>query len=168
MGRKPTLKQFGDLMPADFEKHPVWISVHGLDSDEPWYADTDEETFRPWTGKLPVGPEEGMLLVRAMLTLADGRVLPGFVTPQFESQPLDLGTIQPQIFLPSGRRDSFWDGIVKRDPKRLKAFYAELGEDPRAIFPIQFAAEKGLAKGQVAGSVPGFCWSSKDKVKVYK
>ena len=74
MARKPILKQFGDLVPADFAKHPVWTSVHTLDYDEPWYDDTDEETLRPWTGPLPVGPQEGMLFVRAKLTLADGRV----------------------------------------------------------------------------------------------
>src|SRR5262245_58094284 len=104
MSRKPDLKQFGDLSAGDFGKHPVWVSVHGLDSNEPWYDDTDEETFRPWTGKLPVSSEDGMFLVRAKFTLADGRVLEGFVTPQIRSEALDLVIIQPQMFLPSGTR----------------------------------------------------------------
>lgn len=65
MSRKPILKQFGDLTPADFADHAVWVSVHTLDYDEPWYDDNDEETFRPWTGKLPVAPQDGMFLVRA-------------------------------------------------------------------------------------------------------
>ena len=85
MARKPNLKQFGDLTPADFVEHPVWASVHTLDYDEPWYDETDEETFRPWIGELPVSPEDGMFLVRAKLTLADGRVLDGFITPQHDS-----------------------------------------------------------------------------------
>lgn len=168
MARKPILKQFGDLTPADFEKHPVWASVHGLDCNEPWYDDTDEETFRPWTGKLPVSSEAGMFLVRARLTLADGRVLDGFVTPQTSSEPLDLGIIQPQIFLPSATRSDFWDGMFKRDPKVRKIVYLELGKDAKAIFPIQFAAEEGLAKGHVAGTIPGFCWRPKNKVEVYQ
>jgi hypothetical protein len=62
---KPELKQFGDLTPADFERHPVWIACHTEDFAEPWFNETDEETFRPWTGPLPVGPSDGMLLVRA-------------------------------------------------------------------------------------------------------
>jgi hypothetical protein len=168
MARKPVLKQFGYLTLADFEKHPVWVSVHGLDDDAPWYDDTDEETFRPWTDKLPVSPEDGMFLVRAKLTLADGRVLHGFVTPQIASEPVDLGTIQPQVFLPSGTRSDFWDGMFKRDPKARKTLYSELGKDPKAIFPIQFAAEKGLAGGHAAGSIPGFCWRPKEKVEVYQ
>jgi hypothetical protein len=52
MARKPVLKQFGDLTLADFERHPVWVSVHGLDEGAPWYDDTNEETFRPWTDDL--------------------------------------------------------------------------------------------------------------------
>jgi hypothetical protein len=168
MARKPVLKQFGDLTPADFVTHPVWASVHTLDYDEPWYDDADEETFRPWTGKLPVSPEDGMFLVRAKLTLADGRVLDGFVTPQHDSEKVELGTIQPQLFLPSGIRCDFWDGMFKRDAKERKGLYDELGKDPMAIFPIKFAAERRLAKGHVAGSIPGFSWCPKDKVQVYQ
>lgn len=47
---KPELKQFGDLTHEDFDRHPVWIGCHVADYDELWYEDTDEETFRPWTG----------------------------------------------------------------------------------------------------------------------
>ena len=62
---KPELKQFGDLTRKDFERCPVWIGCHTADYDEPWYDDTDEETFRPWTGALPADASQGMLLVRA-------------------------------------------------------------------------------------------------------
>src|SRR5579864_2439183 len=72
MTRPVFVKQFGELTAEDFIQHPVWIAVHGMDDDEPWYEDCGEESFRPWTGPLPVGPEEGMLLVQATLTLADG------------------------------------------------------------------------------------------------
>ena len=43
MARKPILKQFGDLQASDFARQPVWVSVHTLDNEEPWYDDTDEE-----------------------------------------------------------------------------------------------------------------------------
>lgn len=167
MSRKPILRQFGDLTPSDFVSYPVWVSVHTADFGEPWYDDTDEETFRPWTGDLPVTPANGMFLVRAKLTLADGRVLDGFVTPQSESEEMSLGIIQPQIFLPSGRRNGFWDGMFKRDSEIRKVLYTELGNDATAIFPIRFEAEQGLASGLVSGSIPGFCWRPKNTVKVY-
>lgn len=167
MTRKPFLKHADHLVPADFAVHPVWVSVHLMDYDEPWYDDTDETDFRPWTGKLPVSPEDGMYLVRATFTLADGRVLNGFLTPQIDSEPLNLGIIQPQVFLPSGTLTDFWDGMFKRDPNERTILYVELGKDPAAIFPIHFAAEKGLAKGHVCGSIPGFCWCPKEKVEVY-
>ncbi len=39
------LKQFGELEPEDFERHPVWIGCHTADYGKPWYNDSDEETF---------------------------------------------------------------------------------------------------------------------------
>jgi hypothetical protein len=58
--------------------------------------------------------------------------------------------------------------MFKGDAKARKSFYIELGKDPKAIFPIQFTAEKGLANGHVVGSIPGFCWRPKDKIEVYQ
>ena len=108
-----------------------------------------------------------MLLVRAKMTLADGRSLDGFITPQHDGEPLHLGTIQPQLFLPSGRRADFWDGMFKRPGDRRDIVYSELGDDPGSIFPIQFRAVDGLATGQVSGDIPGFCWCPEDKLEVY-
>lgn len=167
MANKPLLKQFGDLTPNDFSKQPVWIQCHVVDYDEPWYEETDEETFRPWTGPLPVGPEEGMLLVRANFTLADGRQLSGFITPQDKSEPLNLGRVQPQMFLPSGKRCDSWDGMIKRSKEYRVAIYDELGHEKNAIFPIRFSAEDRFAEGQTTGLIPGFCWCFDGKVEVY-
>lgn len=61
----PELREFGELGPEDFERHPVWILCHPADYDEPWYEDTDEETFRPWMEDLPATVLRGTLLVRA-------------------------------------------------------------------------------------------------------
>lgn len=55
-GQKPLLRQFGDLTPADFKAHPVWVNCHVIDYDESWYEETDEETFRPWLKSTPVDP----------------------------------------------------------------------------------------------------------------
>jgi hypothetical protein len=150
---QPELKQFGDLTPADFDRYPVWISCHGEDEGEPWYEDTDEETFRPWTGPLPVDPSEGMLLVRATLELKDGSDYRGIVTPAFKEG--DLGAIQPQIFV-GDESFGFWGGMFGVRPEEKAAFYAGIDKPPDSIFPIGFAADPGLATGAVSGSVDGF------------
>jgi hypothetical protein len=83
----PELRQFGELEAEDFHRHRVWIACHTADYGKSWYQDTDEETFRPYTGELPADAAEGMLLVRAVFELRDGSRYPGFVT-----QPLKDGT----------------------------------------------------------------------------
>jgi hypothetical protein len=70
------------LTADDFERLPIWLHCHVVDYDEPWYEETDEETFRPWTGPLPVAPESHFL-VRADFTAADGSRFVGFLTPRF-------------------------------------------------------------------------------------
>ena len=171
-GPKPLLRQFGDLTPADFQTHPVWVNCHVIDYDEPWYEETDEETFRPWLEATPVDPAETMFLVRASLRLADGTVLSGFITPQHpqekQGQP-DLGLIQPQLFLPSGELVGFWFGRMTPLREQIAELYATLGKTEAEVFPLTFAAEEGLATGIVSGSVPGFCSTGKgNEVKVHK
>lgn len=171
-GLKPLLKQFGALVPADFETHPVWVHCHVIDYDEPWYEETDEETFRPWLNDTPVDPAETMFLVRASLRLADGTTLSGFITPQDprvnEGKP-DLGLIQPQLFLPSGKRFSFWFGIMTPPKELMTELYASLGKAEAQIFPLAFSADESLAAGIVSGSVPGFCSSDMaSQVTVHK
>jgi hypothetical protein len=156
---RPELVQFADLTPAHFQRCPVWIQCHTTDYDEEWHDETDEETFRPRLGVLPGDPSEGMLLVAATLRLADGTALPGFLTPAFpeERDPVAaMGTIQPQLFLPSGRRESFWDGMFPRSDDARRAFYAELGRTPEQVFPISFLASTDLASGLVSGCIDGF------------
>ena len=167
MPRPAFLKQFGDLIADDFSEHPVWIAVHGSDEDEPWYDECDEETFKPWTGALPVSPEEGMLLVQSVLTFADGTTVPGFITPQHDGEPLDLGIIQPHAFSHSARH-SFWDGMFQRSDEERAAFYDTFNKKENQIFPITFAAAPGLASGQVAGKIEGFYVTEKGKVRCFR
>ena len=150
---KPELKQFGDLSSADFDRHPVWIACHTEDFAEPWFNETDEETFRPWTGALPVGPSDGMLLVRATFELHDGSRHYGFLTPAFKEG--DLGTLQPQLFV-GGERFGFWCGMAGVRADERTAFYQALGKGPEAIFPLQFGAAPNVATGVAAGQVDGF------------
>jgi peptidoglycan/xylan/chitin deacetylase (PgdA/CDA1 family) len=149
----PELKQFGDLTREDFDRHPVWIGCHTADYDEPWYDDTDEETFRPWTGDLPADAGGAMLLVRATIELRDGSRYPGFVTPA--PTPGDLGTQQPQIFA-GDRRFGFWGGMFGVPVEGRQALYAALGKPADAVFPLRFSADAGLAAGEASGEVLGF------------
>jgi hypothetical protein len=89
----PELKQSGDLYPADLDRHPAWVSCHGADDGLPWYDATDEGTFRPFTGALPVSQANGMFLVRATFELRVGSRLRGFLTPAFHEA--DLGVLSP-------------------------------------------------------------------------
>ncbi len=132
----PELKQFGDLTADDFEREPVWIGCHTADYDEPWYDQTDEETFRPRAGALPADPSEGMLLVRATLELHDGTRYGGFVTPAFEEN--DLGTQQPQIFV-GGRRFAFWGGHFGIPAEERASCYSALGKPAHDVFPLTFS-----------------------------
>jgi hypothetical protein len=154
----PQLVQFGDLTPHHFVEHPVWASCHSFDYDEPWYDETDEETFRPWTGPTPVEPSDGMFLVPADFFLADGTRLGGFLTPATagETAPRILGTVQPQVFLGSGDRVAFWLGMFGNPADAAASLYAALGKSANAVFPIRFEAASGLATGTTAGEVLGF------------
>jgi hypothetical protein len=150
---QPELKQFGDLSPADFERYPVWIACHTEDFAEPWFNETDEETFRPWTGPLPVSPSDGMLLVRARFELHDGSHHDGFLTPAFGEG--EIGTLHPHLFV-GDKSFGFWGGIFGLSAERRSAFYKALGKGPEAIFPIRFSADLNLAIGVVTGRIDGF------------
>jgi hypothetical protein len=156
---KPELKQFGDLSPADFDQHPVWVGCHTADYGEPWYEGTDEETFRPWTGALPVSQSDGMFLVRATLELQDGSRHSGFVTPAFKEG--DLGVQQPQIFV-GKRRFGFWGGMFGVAAEERQALYTALGRGPDAVFPLRFNVDPSLSSDATAGGVDGFYRGSRD------
>jgi hypothetical protein len=158
--KAPELKQFGELDAEDFQRHPVWIGCHTADYGKPWYDDTDEETFRPYAEKLPADPSEGMLLVRAAISLNDGSTYPGFMTPGS-----GLGAQQLQIFV-DDRVFGFWGGMVGIAERAQQELYATLGKDPEAIFPLRFVADPGLTTGIVEGQVDGFYRKSRDGIHV--
>lgn len=131
-----------------------------MDYDEPWYDDTDEETFRPWLGEVPVDPDDaGMFLVRAKLRLADGGEVDGFVTPASALTPEggpDLGLMQPQIFLPDGSLAGFWMGGLSEQKEAHARLYRALQRDATSVFPITFSMSDRLASGVLVGEVRGF------------
>jgi hypothetical protein len=160
MSKRTELVQFGDLMREHFEAFPVWASCHSFDSDEEWFDETDEETFRPWTGPLPVDPSQGMFLLRSAITLRDGSVFKGFITHPSSHEPPNMGEIQPYLFLPDGEQFGFWFGTTHCDPQNRGAFYRALGKTASGVFPARFAVEPGLSSGApVACEIEGFYWS---------
>jgi len=152
---RPVLKQFGCLVLADFDAAPVWASCHSFDHDESWIDDTDEETFRPWKGRLPADPSEGTFLVRASFRAASGREFPGLVTPASFDAGHDVGLMQPYLDT-AGRFFGFWGGVVGVDAAEKSAFYSVLGARPEELFPINFSYSPQLASGRCSGSIAGF------------
>ena len=150
---RPTLKQFGDLRSTDFEEHPVWIACHVDDYDEPWYDDTDEETFRPYTGALPVSRSNEMLLVSATARLPDGTELLGFLTPAIDAS---LASAQPYAFVGIDAF-GFWRGIVGIHEDHRDAFHRAVGKRDGEVFPILFTAAPNLTSETVSVEVDG--WS---------
>jgi hypothetical protein len=162
MSTRPILKQYGNLGPADFLSHSVWVSCHSVDYDESWYDDTDEETFRPWTGSLPVGTDE-MYLVHATFTLKDGTCLFGFVTSTDDGDA--WGIIQPQIFCRDGSLLSVWFGMFPPVNAKFE-FCSRLGKKIEEIFPISFTTLPQLTAGISSGIIPGLMKSSGDSFQI--
>ena len=146
----PELKQFGDLTPEDFERHPVWIGCHTADYDEPWYENTDEQTFRPWTGVLPADMSKGMLLVKARLELRDGSRHTGSVTPAPKEG--ELATQQPQIFA-GNVRFGFWGGIFRGTRRGAAGSVRRAGKKSRRSVPL--AVQRGCGIGDGRYNRPG-------------
>lgn len=150
---KPLLKQCGNLTAADFELHPVWICVHGRDQDEPWYEETDEETFRPWADALP---KLGLLLVAATLTLKDGRQYPGCVFHSLPAEPnVDIGGTQPWLFC-GDEPFRFWGSAIRGVPQTEQERFAKSLGPPNKIFPIAVKTNSRLLPKPVRGVIPGF------------
>lgn len=155
----PILKQFSGLAAQDFDSHPIWIGCHTVDYDQPWYDDTDEETFRPRPSPLPADPSEGMLLVRATATLWDGSQLSGFLTPALKTG--DLGTMQPHVFV-AGRMWGFWGGILGVPEAKRRAFLNAAAKTVEQVFPVRFEAPRELSNGVVRVEVTGWQVGSRD------
>jgi len=164
MSVRPELKQFGDLRPEDFARHPIWVASHSVDYDEEWYDDTDEETFRPWAGAMPVGCDE-MYLVRSSFTLADGTALSGFATPASEEGA--WGSMQPQLFLPSGKRLGVWFGMFP-PPNSVADFCGSLGRKKEEIFPMRFSSGEGLTSEFCSGTIHGLMKSGAKSFELLK
>jgi hypothetical protein len=115
----------------------------------------DEATVRPYEPRGPLDPAEGMFIVRAILTLADGAKFKGYVTPPTHGEA-DLGTLQPAI-VAAGGQVSFWYGMTTPPAEHISRNYTILGKaSPAEVFPLRFEVDVQLAGGSISGEVPGF------------
>lgn len=145
-------KQVYELTAVDLETHPVW--EHCL--DETGTAGQDEATVRPYdAGGEPLA-YVGLVIVRATLTLANGRRHPGFVYYVPPQSPCGaLADLQPQAITPHGQV-MFWYGLLQPPPDTLADAYRKLGADAAGVFPLRYASEVPLATGPVTGEISGF------------
>ena len=154
--KRPTLKQFLELRQSDFDKNPIWVNCHVVDYDEDWYDDTDEETFRPWTGDIPVSADDTTYLVAATFDLEDGTTMNGFLTPDNgQREENELGNLQPNLLTTDGPI-GFWTGMFPFDEKRRQEIYNKLDRTADQIFPIRFQSKDGLSSRAMMGTINGF------------
>jgi hypothetical protein len=114
-----------------------------------------------WLNDIPVAAEE-MCLVACEFTMADGTRHQGFATPASEAD--DMGTMQPQVFSPSGKRHAFWLGMSPRQ-EEISGFYADFAKESSSVFPVIFSAVAELTMAFCSGTIPGFMASSGDAVR---
>ena len=181
----PILKQIEDLTRSDFELHPVWVGVHNNNIDQPWYAQSDEQTYRPWTGPLPFssGGQFPIFFVAASFYLADGTVYSGYFNPASKDwdAPLPprkmrdgtyakppqwsarrggsllsvLSLLRPVIFI--GERTFGFHLLrdLERRKESVQSFYNAIGKPPGAVFPVRFHADPAYFNGITAGEMHG-------------
>jgi hypothetical protein len=125
-------------------------AVDNTDYDEEWFEGTDEQTFRPWSGDLPVDPSHGTYLVSAVGTFHNGRVVAAFLYPHDSHE---IGLLQPHVFV-GGRAFGFWGGILGTPQHTRDEFFELLGLQREEVFPIWIEASDQLARGVVSARVP--------------
>ena len=143
-------KQVYDLTSSDFVSSPAWDFC----LDEEGEEDQDECTVRPFPVDSALDPAQGMFIVRARFTLADGEQFDGFLTPPVQGDS-SLGTTQPVILSPNGQV-GFWYGMLVPDEAAIRKTYADLGKQSQeSVFPIQFESVAPIITGTVKGELQG-------------
>jgi len=144
-------RQVYELTPADLERFAIWEFA----LDEEGEEGQDEATVRPYEADGPLDPTDGIFIVRASLTLADGTRLKGYLTPPVQGET-GLSTSQPAVVV-SGGQVSFWCGMVVPSHDLISSKYALLGKSaPSQVFPLRFESDVTLVGGPIAGEIPGF------------
>jgi hypothetical protein len=144
-------RQIYELTADDLDRYPVWEFA----LDEEGEEGQDEATVRPYELHGPLDPSDGMFIVRARLTLADGTGVIGYLTPPVQGDS-SLGTLQHAAVTGAGQV-SFWCGILAPEPTYIAESYARLGKSAAAqVFPLRFESDVALIGGSISGELPGF------------
>jgi hypothetical protein len=143
-------KQIYELTLDDLSKFPVWEFAW----DEEGVEGQDEATVRPYEASGALDPSDGMFVVRAAFTLADGSKMQGCLTPPVQCDD-GLGRLQPVIVTERGQV-LFWHGVLAPDAQSLAQSYESLGRDAASVFPLQVTSDVELVGGPVCSTVPGF------------
>jgi hypothetical protein len=143
-------KQVYELTLRDLSTFPVWEFRLDAEGEE----GRDESTVRPYSALGPLDPGDGMFVVRAIFTLADGSRMRGYFTPP-RRDDAGMGTLQPIIVTDRGQV-RLWCGTATPSPKRLAHNYELLGKNAKQVFPVQFESDVDLIGGPVKDSVSGF------------
>lgn len=150
------LKSFGELIESDFKIYPVWVMCHIIDYDQPWYNQTNEETYRPWTGEIPVTPQSDFL-AKAVFSFKDGTTYNGFTAA---CNNLDYTKITPSLvnatLFNKDRQESFWRGGLEIKESDINDFYFRMGKTSQQVFPIQYAVKQELVTESINGEIIGF------------
>src|SRR5437660_6497146 len=128
-------KQVYELTLGDLSTFPVWEFRLDAEGEE----GPDESTVRPYSALGPLDPADGMFVVRAVFTLADGSRMRGYFTPP-DRGDAGIGSLQPTIVTERGQV-RLWCGTAAPGPKRLAQNYQFLGKDQNHIFPVQFESD---------------------------
>jgi len=141
-------KQVVDLRSSDLERYAIWEFA----LDEEGEEGQDEETVKPRPDLEVADPRNGLFVVRAGLTAADGTPFAGFVTP---NDDLHIRFVQPTIVTDAGHV-RFWFGIVTPSRATLDESYRALGKTADELFPLRYRARVDCAGADPAGELPGF------------
>jgi hypothetical protein len=143
-------KQVYQLTPEDLNKFPVWEFA----SDEEDRENQDEATVRPYEVSGALEPSDGMFVVRAVFSLADGSSAEGYLTPPMHGDK-EMGTLQPVVVTNEGQI-GFWCGVTAPSSEWLKNSYHLLKRGSEKVFPLRFQSDVVLTDGPVEGIIPGF------------
>src|SRR4051812_16904883 len=149
-------KQVYELTLEDLAKYPVW--EFALDEED--VEGQDEATVRPHSISGALNPSQGVFVVAACFTLADGSTMRGYITPPADDEA-GLDTVQPQIVTECGQV-GFWCGAMEPDAATRQGFYNTLGKQSDAVFPVGYESSVRLTSGPVSGTIPGFIFLERD------
>lgn len=143
-------KSVCELTLEDLIRFRVWECA--LDEED--VPGQDETTVRPYEHTGELNPSDGMFVVLASFTFADGSIWQGYLTPSLHDRN-NLGTVQPIIVTSEGQV-GFWCGGIAPSADELAKRYGFLGRTASRVFPIRFESQVELVGGAIGGTIPGF------------